>query len=84
MCRPWTGRTRRSAPTSVLHLIIQLQSHHDRPRPDHLPSVRDVFESFARYWGWQIGAKYGQAYLATSPLNIPDPMVLVKHVVPRP
>jgi len=56
----------------------------DRPRPDRLPSVRDVFESFARYWGWQIGAKYGQAYLATAPLNIPDPMVLVKHVVPRP
>ena len=35
--------------------------------PEHLPSVRDVFESFARYWGWQIGVKYGQAYLATSP-----------------
>ena len=56
----------------------------DRPRPERLPTVRDLFESFARFWGWQIGVKYGQAYLSTSPLNVPDPMVLVKHVIPRP
>src|ERR1044071_8634897 len=56
----------------------------DRPRPSHLQTVRDIFETNARYWGWQIGVKYGQAYLSTSPLNIPDPMMLVKHVIPRP
>ena len=56
----------------------------DRPRPEHLPSVREVFESYARFWGWQLGVKYAQAFLSTSPLNIPDPMVLVKHVIPRP
>ena len=56
----------------------------ERPRPERLPSVREMFESFARFWGWQIGVKYGQAYLSTSPLNIPDPMVLVNHVIPRP
>jgi bacillithiol biosynthesis deacetylase BshB1 len=55
-----------------------------RPRPEHMPSVRDVFESYARYWGWQIGVKYGQAYLATGPLNVGDPLMLVRDVVPRP
>lgn len=62
----------------------QSQFHNaDRPRPERAPSVRDTFESFARYWGWQIGVKYGQAYFSTAPLNIPDPMMLVKHVIPR-
>ena len=56
----------------------------DKPRPAHLPAVRDVFATFAAYWGWQIGVKYGQAYLATSPLNVGDPISLVKDVVPRP
>jgi len=46
--------------------------------------VRDVFESYARYWGWQIGAKYGQAFLAAAPLNVGDPLMLVRDVVPRP
>jgi bacillithiol biosynthesis deacetylase BshB1 len=58
--------------------------HPDRPRPDHLPKPREAFESNARYWGWQIGAKYGQAFLATSPLKIDDPLELVRHVTPRP
>jgi bacillithiol biosynthesis deacetylase BshB1 len=63
----------------------QSQFHNaDRPRPQQLPSVRDVFESMARYWGWQVGVKYGQAFLATSPLKVGDPMVLVKDVIPRP
>ena len=63
----------------------QSQFHNpDRPRPQHLPSVRDTFESMARYWGWQVGVKYGQAYLSTSPLKIGDPMLLVKDVIPRP
>lgn len=63
----------------------QSQFHHpDRPRPAHLPRVRDVFLTTVSYWGWQIGAKYGQAFLASGPLKIGDPMMLVKDVVPRP
>ena len=56
----------------------------DKPRPAHLPAVRDVFATFAAYWGWQIGVKYAQAYLSTAPLNVGDPLALVKDVVPRP
>ena len=62
----------------------QSQFHNtDRPRPNTIPSVREVFEAYARYWGWQIGVKYGQAYLSTSPLHVGDPMMLVKDIVPR-
>ena len=43
-----------------------------------------VFLTTASYWGWQIGAKYGQAFLASGPLKIGDPMMLVKDVIPRP
>ena len=56
----------------------------ERPRPSHLPQVRDVFLTYASYWGWQIGTRYGQAFLATGPLKIGDPMSLVKDVIPRP
>ena len=56
----------------------------ERPRPEHLPSVRDVFESYARYWGWQIGVKHAQAYLSVTPLRIGDPLTLVRDVIPRP
>jgi bacillithiol biosynthesis deacetylase BshB1 len=59
-------------------------SHPDRPRPAHLPHPREAFEAYARYWGWQIGVKYGQAFLATGPLKVEDPMLLVKDVAPRP
>jgi len=63
----------------------QSQFHNpERPRPTHLPTVRDVFESYARYWGWQIGVKYGQAYLSTAPLRVADPMMLIRDVIPRP
>ena len=55
----------------------------DRPRPEKLPTVRDVFESYARFWGWQVGATYGQAFLSTAPLKVGDPLSLVKDVVPR-
>ena len=62
----------------------QSQFHNpDRPRPALIPSVRDVFTTYARNWGWQVGVKYGQAFLATSPLRIGDPLMLVKDVVPR-
>jgi bacillithiol biosynthesis deacetylase BshB1 len=58
--------------------------HPDRPRPEHLPRPREAFESYARYWGWQIGARHGQAFLATGPLRIDDPLTLVQSVTPRP
>jgi len=58
--------------------------HPDRPRPEALPHPRDAFESYARYWGWQIGAKYGQAYIASTPLKVDDPLSLVQTVMPRP
>jgi bacillithiol biosynthesis deacetylase BshB1 len=56
----------------------------DRPRPDHVPHAREAFEAFARYWGWQVGVRYAQAYLSVAPLRVNDPMVLVRDVVPRP
>ena len=58
--------------------------HPDRPRPANLPHPREAFEAYARYWGWQIGVKYGQAFLSTSPLKVDDPTVLVRSVQPRP
>ena len=62
----------------------QSQFHNpDRPRPTEAPSVRQLFEASARFWGWQIGAAYGQPYLSTSPLKVGDPMNLVRDVVPR-
>src|SRR5262249_4961396 len=63
--------------------VTQFQ-HPDRPRPANWPPARELFTIFARYWGWQIGVPYGQAYLSTSPLKIGDPLLLVKDVVPRP
>jgi LmbE family N-acetylglucosaminyl deacetylase len=56
----------------------------EKPRPAHLPPVREVFATFASYWGRQIGVKYAHAYLSTSPLNVGDPIALVKDVTPRP
>jgi N-acetylglucosamine malate deacetylase 1 len=62
----------------------QSQFHNpDRPRPDHAPAVHEVFMTYARYWGWQIGVKFGQAFLSTSPLRVGDPLMLVKDIVPR-
>ena len=62
----------------------QSQFHHpDRPRAANQPQVREVFDAFARNWGWQIGVKYGAAYLSTGPLKVSDPLSLVKDVVPR-
>jgi bacillithiol biosynthesis deacetylase BshB1 len=58
--------------------------HPDRPRPAHLQPVREVFETYARYWGLQIGVRYAQAYLSIGPIKVNDPLDLVKHVVPRP
>ena len=56
----------------------------EKQRPSQMPPVRDVFESYARYWGWQIGVRHAQAYLVVGPLKVNDPLDLVRHVVPRP
>jgi N-acetylglucosamine malate deacetylase 1 len=56
----------------------------ERPRSLNVPAVNELFESFARYWGWQIGVKYGQAYLSVAPLRVSNPLLLVQDVVPRP
>ena len=58
--------------------------HPDRPRPASMPIPREGFESYARYWGWQIGVKHAQAFLATTPLKIDDPFSLIETVTPRP
>jgi bacillithiol biosynthesis deacetylase BshB1 len=55
----------------------------DRPRPAHLPPAREVFETYARYWGWQIGVRYAQAFLSVNPLKVDDPFVLVESVQTR-
>jgi bacillithiol biosynthesis deacetylase BshB1 len=58
-------------------------NHPERPRPAGAPTPLELFESNARYWGWQIGVKYGQPYLATAPLKVGDPLLLIQDVVPR-
>ena len=63
----------------------QSQFHNtERVRPANQPTLTELFETFARYWGWQIGVKYAQAYLAVGPLKVGDPLTLVQDVVPRP
>ena len=63
----------------------QSQFHNpEKPRTAELQNVREAFETFARYWGWQAGVKYGQGFLSTAPLRIADPLTLVRDVVPRP
>ena len=56
----------------------------DRPRVVDAQPARSWFETFASYWGWQAGVRYGQAFMATGPLRVGDPLQLVKDVVPRP
>ena len=56
----------------------------ERPRPAHLPHPREAFEANARYWGWQVGVKYAQPFLAVTPLKVDDPFLLVQTVTPRP
>lgn len=58
--------------------------HPERPRPAHLPQPREAFEAHARFWGWQIGARYGQAFLSAVPLRVDDPLELVRGITPRP
>ncbi len=57
----------------------------EKPRPASGPaSILDWFEVYARRDAYTIGARYAQAYYATGPLKIGDPMSLVKDIVPRP
>lgn len=58
--------------------------HPERVRPDNMPHPREAFESYARYWGWQIGVRHAQAFLSTGPLKVDDPFALVEMVTPRP
>jgi bacillithiol biosynthesis deacetylase BshB1 len=63
----------------------QSQFHNpEKPRLESQTNLREWFETYARYWGWQIGVKYAQAYLSVGPLRVGDPMTLVKDVIPRP
>ena len=57
----------------------------DKPKPkgEHM-SVVDLVASASRTHGFAIGAKHAQAYLATSPIRVNDPLDLVRDVVPRP
>ena len=55
-----------------------------RHRPTELPTPVEYFTATSRYWGWQIGVRYGQPFLTTSPLRVNDPFMLAKDVVPRP
>jgi bacillithiol biosynthesis deacetylase BshB1 len=49
-----------------------------------VPGLPEYVETRARVLGWDAGEKYAQAFLATSPLKVRDPLELVKDVVPRP
>jgi bacillithiol biosynthesis deacetylase BshB1 len=70
--------------------LAAVDSHHsqfyhpDRPRPASHPHPREAFEAYARYWGWQVGVRYGQAFLSTGPLKVDDPFTLVETLAPRP
>ncbi len=39
-------------------------------RPDQFPTVLDDIRSIARYWGWTIGAAYGEPFAARDQLAI--------------
>jgi bacillithiol biosynthesis deacetylase BshB1 len=57
----------------------------EKPKPRHaLPDLPDYVETRAKSVGWEIGAKYAQAFLATGPLKIRNPLDLVRDIVPRP
>lgn len=56
----------------------------ERPRPEDFPSMTERLRSYAQYWGWHVGARYGQAFLANTPLRVNDVIQLVKDASPRP
>ena len=56
----------------------------ERPRPADAPTVLDRMRSNAHYWGWNVGAHYGQAFLANVPLRVTDMIELVRDAAPRP
>ncbi len=60
-------------------------SNPEKPKP-RVPqqSLANIVEMSARTHGWAIGTTYAQAYLATGPLRIGNPMELVREIEPRP
>jgi bacillithiol biosynthesis deacetylase BshB1 len=60
-------------------------SNPDKPKPRReLPDLPDYVTTRAKALGWEIGVKYAQSFLATSPLKVGNPMDLVREIVPRP
>jgi bacillithiol biosynthesis deacetylase BshB1 len=60
-------------------------SNPEKPKPKSThQSVNELVETQARTHGWAIGTRYAQAFLATGPLRIPNPMELVREIEPRP
>lgn len=56
----------------------------ERPRAADAPTVLDRMRSYAQYWGWNVGAHYGQAFVANVPLRVTDMIELVRDAAPRP
>jgi len=56
----------------------------ERPRPEHFPSMVERLKSYAQYWGWHVGTRYGQAFVSNTSLRVNDMIALVKDASPRP
>jgi LmbE family N-acetylglucosaminyl deacetylase len=56
----------------------------ERPRPGTYPALAERLRSSSQYWGWHVGARYGQAFLANTSLRVHDVIELVKDASPRP
>jgi bacillithiol biosynthesis deacetylase BshB1 len=60
-------------------------SNPEKPKPKKThQTVNELVEMSARSHGWSIGTRYAQAFLATGPLKISNPMELVREIEPRP
>ncbi len=55
-----------------------------RPRPEGFPTLPERIRSSSQNWGWQVGARYGQPFLANTALRVHDVVDLIKDVTPRP
>ena len=65
----------------AIRALANHKSQFDRPdRPKFFPTR---LETFAAYFGAQVGAKYGQAFYVQDPLRIDDPSFLFTDPVPR-
>jgi bacillithiol biosynthesis deacetylase BshB1 len=60
-------------------------SNPDKPKPKtDMVTVMEVVLNGAQVNGFQIGARYAQAFVSVAPFKIHDPLDLVRTVVPRP